>query len=948
MQIPSLPRPRALVGAFALCATPFLTAQAAPAAPASTANTDTITLSPFEVMTQRDTGYAATSTLSGGRLATELRNTPAAVSVLTRDFLDDIAATSLQESLQWATNSVAVTGPDISFAGGNESSGVNDLAFGGNSVKVRGVRNATLARNYFAWNVASDTFSTERIDISRGPNALVFGDASLGGIVNTSTKRAQRRNSGSFAYQLTSYGGEGRGTLDVNRALTKTIAVRLAALRQRNQGWVDYSGTDRDGLFATTTWSPRPDLQVRVEGEWGQIDQVNPVSYLRDASSLWDRQTIKSATGPVLTAAQLTAAGLTLNTSANLVYNFSHPELGAIPLPGQYLTNGSAANQPIELRIPQNTVASGTYLISGPATLGAGRLFPVAPDYAFTARNAARRLDSTYRTASAFFEKRFGRTLFIEVSGNFQKETRTTYEPFQANRILIDVNQTLPTGVLFNGSNLNPDYLKPYSQDGMRLRRNSDLLHEARATAVYALTGSWFKQNLGVMASFRRQDFESHSGRLVRVNGVANLGDATNVFTARSLLENRRGSIIDFDADRVHALPGGVQVATRFYGLNSGGGGTSGMDDRTVKSFQFQSVGSWFKGDRLHTIVGIRRDFTRGDNYNVRIQDPVTTEMRGIDASRPATSTKQAVTSPSYGAVYHVLPWLSGFANYSKSFVANVSGRRTPTDELAEAPIGDGYDVGLKFSLLDGRVSASIGYYESKEENNSVNLLGITSQLDAIYQALSLPGSFNGTTDSQTAFAKGYEIDLTMNLTRNWTLMLNGGKPSSTLKDGLFYTRKLVQPNRASWTAAAARIGGTAPAAVAGALSNLDGFFSRFEDGRPVANVRDYTANALTRYTVAEGPLKGFTLGGGIRFLGPNFTGVFNNREVKSKGTHLANFLAAYGVKVWRRDVRLQLTVNNLLGDRNFEYVNYSVTEVPLNYRTADPREFRVSATTRF
>ncbi|MGH7944475.1 MAG: secretin and TonB N-terminal domain-containing protein, partial [Opitutaceae bacterium] len=52
------------------------------ARPAARAGDDVLRLSPFEVQTDRDTGFAATSSLAGGRLATELRDTPVAYSVI--------------------------------------------------------------------------------------------------------------------------------------------------------------------------------------------------------------------------------------------------------------------------------------------------------------------------------------------------------------------------------------------------------------------------------------------------------------------------------------------------------------------------------------------------------------------------------------------------------------------------------------------------------------------------------------------------------------------------------------------------------------------------------------------------------------------------------------------------------------------------------------------------
>src|SRR5689334_21642597 len=43
-------------------------------------------LSPFEVNTSQDFGFAATQALAGGRLATPLKDTPVAYPVLTKEF----------------------------------------------------------------------------------------------------------------------------------------------------------------------------------------------------------------------------------------------------------------------------------------------------------------------------------------------------------------------------------------------------------------------------------------------------------------------------------------------------------------------------------------------------------------------------------------------------------------------------------------------------------------------------------------------------------------------------------------------------------------------------------------------------------------------------------------------------------------------------------------------
>lgn len=154
-----------------------------PAAEAQTvampAKDDTIMLSPFQVIAETDKGYAATSTLSGARMATNLKDTPAMISVMTREFLDDIGAQSVADFGNWAPNTV-VFGID-----NNVNTRDRDLV----TPALRGVGGG-MTRNYFGTSVPIDSFNIDRLESSRGPNALLFGDGPLGGLTTSNTKRA--------------------------------------------------------------------------------------------------------------------------------------------------------------------------------------------------------------------------------------------------------------------------------------------------------------------------------------------------------------------------------------------------------------------------------------------------------------------------------------------------------------------------------------------------------------------------------------------------------------------------------------------------------------------------------------------------------------------------------------------------------------------------------------
>src|SRR5262249_5716407 len=93
-----------LLGACGVTSAVAQTAPAPSAAASGDTPSETIQLSPFEVNTAKDVGFVATSALAGGRLATPLKDTPVAYSVLTKEFLDAFNVTDLTEAVQWSVN----------------------------------------------------------------------------------------------------------------------------------------------------------------------------------------------------------------------------------------------------------------------------------------------------------------------------------------------------------------------------------------------------------------------------------------------------------------------------------------------------------------------------------------------------------------------------------------------------------------------------------------------------------------------------------------------------------------------------------------------------------------------------------------------------------------------------------------------------------------------------
>jgi hypothetical protein len=193
---------------------------------------ETIVLSPFEVTTEKDNGYATAETLAGTRIRTNLDDVASSISVVTKQFLQDTGATDSGTLLQYTTNA-EVAGTRGTYAGLGNGTSVNETPLllnpqQGN--RIRGLAAADNTRDFFVTDIPWDSYNVDRIDIQRGPNAILFGLGSPGGIINASLHNAEFRTFASVQDRVGSYGST-RESLDANvDVLPDVFAVRVDGL----------------------------------------------------------------------------------------------------------------------------------------------------------------------------------------------------------------------------------------------------------------------------------------------------------------------------------------------------------------------------------------------------------------------------------------------------------------------------------------------------------------------------------------------------------------------------------------------------------------------------------------------------------------------------------------------------------------------------------------------
>lgn len=268
-------RTYAILAGCALLQAPALFGQETPpAAPSEKkpAEGETLTLSPFQVTATNDNGYIATNTLAGSRLNTELVNTPAAISVMTRDFLLDVGALNINQAMEFAANATN----DISggAADGVGASTGNNLVGREFNFQIRGYRNTTVTRDYFPTTLAADVFNIERIDIARGPNSLLFGIGGPGGVVNVTPKRALLDQSITEVTFRAGSWDSYRGAFDFNRSFfSDRAALRVNALYQEADGYKDFVQDDQKRVALALTGLLTKKTTGRISAEFGELEQ---------------------------------------------------------------------------------------------------------------------------------------------------------------------------------------------------------------------------------------------------------------------------------------------------------------------------------------------------------------------------------------------------------------------------------------------------------------------------------------------------------------------------------------------------------------------------------------------------------------------------------------------------------------------------------------------------
>ncbi len=215
-------------------------------------------LSPFTVEGSTQDGYRATHTLAGTRLKTELKDVGAAISVVTEQFMDDIGANDNETLLSYTLNT-EVGGGRGTYGGFGSGAYLDESSTFSNpnsNTRVRGLTSADNTRNYFITDIPWDGYIVDRVDMVRGPNAVLFGLGSPAGVINAGIAEANFENSGNIDVNFGSWGST-RLSAKVNRVLIEDeLAVKVAMLRDSEKFRQDPAYDNDERIFVAAKYAP--------------------------------------------------------------------------------------------------------------------------------------------------------------------------------------------------------------------------------------------------------------------------------------------------------------------------------------------------------------------------------------------------------------------------------------------------------------------------------------------------------------------------------------------------------------------------------------------------------------------------------------------------------------------------------------------------------------------
>lgn len=720
---------------------------------------DVFELSPFTVTSAEDEGWRAENTLAGSRLNTSLKDTPAVVDVLTSELLNELGINDFSDALALSANF------EQNFGDLGGSNAVINASFPGAAqglnFQTRG-QGGALARNFIPTGFRPESYTTQRIDNSSGPNAILFGIGGAGGIVNVTTKRANlNRDRSSIQFRVDEH-DTFNVRFDANRVLIdEKLGFRLNLARERSKAFHEWSDSDLDGIHFTLKARPTERTEINFEFERDKRE-----SLIVDRRTITQRINVWEGLGSQLVTPRSNIAGIPTG-QYNAFRNGIRDSLGVDGITNgnrfswvangdesfllntrRYFTARSNTSRPVA----DETYASFSTNLSGPG--GAREINRTLAALSIDQRLAEKMylnlsLSREYGDASThqtFLGSTGGGNTFLGADPNAIFNARTL--AFNPNEVGFEVD---PDDA--DGRFVNPNAGRFFVEGRWRRREQSSRRDYAQMTLAATIDPGdrWGEHNFVANLGYSRRD--SDSAQLEHVWTGGHFSNNPSGGGNRIYLRNyvTPGDFSTYHAPDWRVIEG-VEWEHPTYGILRPDFTPSNMREGISWDRNgLVAVQSFWFNRRLVTTFGLRKDeqttrafrssrgtFTEDYPSGLRNPDNNSTGRQGLLTIDRDNFTEQIDegNTKSLGGVFHINENVAVYYNTSNSFsagnsmlTANNQALIQELDILLDKPQvdGEGSDFGLKFRWGEGRYDLTAGYFETSTINTS-GTLGINER----------------------------------------------------------------------------------------------------------------------------------------------------------------------------------------------------------------------------
>ena len=275
-------------------------------------------LQEVEIIGRRESSYKNTSSFSGTKTATAIRDIPQTINYVTKEVILDQGASTVNDVVKNVSGvSQYTTYNDFSIRGfrttGNRNSG--NL--------LNGMRTQTSL-----WS-ASSLANIERVEVIKGPAAALFGNAAPGGIINRVTKKPLLQRQHTVSVNTGSWGtlktyGDFTGPLNES----KSLLYRLNLGYETTDGYRDLQGRNTLTIAPSFSFIPNEKTRFNVDITYyrldGKVDRGQTIFGDADLYSVPITRSL-SATNDFLRETQMNISlGLTHKITDNLSFNSTY------------------------------------------------------------------------------------------------------------------------------------------------------------------------------------------------------------------------------------------------------------------------------------------------------------------------------------------------------------------------------------------------------------------------------------------------------------------------------------------------------------------------------------------------------------------------------------------------------------------------------------------------